>query len=88
MTDSRTLRSKTAVEGLMRLTEAYYRTPLPPPDGNFENGVVVPGSVVEAQARVVRINNEVQAQAAILDELVNGPAEGPVVSERPSEIAP
>lgn len=85
-TDSRNLRSKTAVDGLIQLCEAYHRTPLPQADGIIENGVIVPDSAAEAQARVLLINAEGEAQAAAVDELVNGPADGPVVSERTPAI--
>ncbi|GEM_PF-3061909 len=87
-TDSRTLRNKDALAGLLQLCEAHQRVALPVADGIVENGIVVPDSGAEAQRRVAAINDVVHAQAQVFDELVNGSNSGPVVSQRPVEAVP
>jgi hypothetical protein len=84
-TDSRNLRNVDAVNGLVQLLEASRRTSLPEPDALFENGMVIPNSVVEAQARVQHINNNVEAQSRNIDALLNGPPQEPTILQRPSE---
>jgi hypothetical protein len=87
-TDSRTLRSKNAVAGLLQLCEAYKREPLPAADGLVENGLPVPNSEAQAQLQVRQINDEVQAQVANFEALVNGTREGPTVLQSPTQIIP
>jgi hypothetical protein len=81
-TDSRTLRSKEAVAGLLQLCEAHQRVPLPVADGIVESGMVVPDSAAEAQLRITAINDVANVQAEAFDELVNGSRGGPVVTQR------
>lgn len=84
-TDSRTLRSQTAVAGFLQICEAFQRQPLPEPDALYSNGVVVPNSAEQARARVDHINNDIQAQAANFQTLVNGPVDQPAVLQDPTQ---